>query len=143
MVVDEVDAEPGSEIEIRFHPGVDFEVQDGLVLLKGKSGKMALIPLSKEEFKLQPGKHASQYINATSSFRWIEYVDTEIESSENKTIVATLIVPVEDSGEAKQVAATKALKMEGSGDVAVSFSRKGEQYSFVFENKKGHLVLKK
>ncbi len=68
VVVDEIDAEPGSEIEVRFHPGVDFEVQEDLVFLEGKNGKMALIPLSKEALKVQPGKHACQYINATNRF---------------------------------------------------------------------------
>jgi len=72
-----------------------------------------------------------------------DYFDTEIKSSGIKTIVATLIVPVENSEEAKQIAATKELKLDSSGDVTVSFSRKGEQYSFNFENKKGNLVLKK
>jgi len=69
VVVDEVSAAPGSEIEVRFHPGVDFKVQEGLVLLEGGGGKMALIPLSKEEVTVQAGKHTSQYINATNRFR--------------------------------------------------------------------------
>ncbi|MEN8228879.1 MAG: heparinase II/III family protein, partial [Bacteroidota bacterium] len=127
VVVDEIDAEPGSEIEVRFHPGVDFEVQDDLVFLEGKSGKMALIPLLKEELKVQPGKHACHYINATNKSFWVDYFDTEIKSKENKTIVATLIIPVENSGEAKQIATTKELKLDSSGNVTVSFSRKGEK----------------
>ncbi len=77
-----------------------------------------------------------------TDFYWVDYFDTEIISKENKTIVATLIVPVEDSGEAKQIAGTKELKLDGSGNVTVSFSSKGEQYSFNFENRKGGLVLK-
>lgn len=142
VVVDEIDAEPGSEIEVRFHPGVDFEVHDDLAFLEGKDGKMALIPLSKEELKVQAGKHACQFINVTKRFYWIDYFDTEIKSKENKTIVATLIIPVENSGEAKQIAATKELKIDGSGNITVSFSQKGEKYSFNFENRKGGLVLK-
>jgi len=142
VVLDEIDAEPGLEIEVRFHPGVDFEIQDDLTLLEGTNGKMAVIPLSKEELTVQAGQHASQFINATSKFSWIDYFDTEIKSKENKTIVATLIIPVENSGEAKQIASTKELELDGSGNVTVSFSRKGEKYSFNFENRKGGLVLK-
>jgi hypothetical protein len=111
-------------------------------LLEGKNGKIALIPLSKEELKLQPGQHACQFVNATKRFFWIDYFDTEIKSKENKTIVATIIVPVENSEEAKQVATTKELILDGSGNVTVSFSRKGEKYSFIFENQEGGLVLK-
>jgi hypothetical protein len=133
IVVDEIEAEPGSKIEVRFHPGVDFEVQDGLAMLEGQHGKMALIPLSKETFKIQPGRHACQYVNATQAFFREEYFDTEVTSKENRTIVATLIIPVENSGEAKQIAGSKALKMDGSGNVTVSFSSKGKEYSYDFE----------
>ena len=142
VVLDEVDAEPGSQIEVRFHPGVDFEVQDGLVMLEGKNGKMALIPLSEEAFEIQPGRHACQYVNATQPFFWEEYFDAEITSKENRSIVATLIIPVENSDEARQIAGTKALKTEGAGNVTLSFSRKGEKYAYSFENQKGDLVLK-
>jgi hypothetical protein len=142
VVVDEIDAEPGSGIEVRFHPGVDFEVQDGLAMLEGKNGKMALIPVSEEESSLQPGKHAVQYINATQEFFWIDYFDTELKSKDTRTIIATLIVPVDHAEEARQIASTKALNLESSGNVTVSFSRKGEKYSFTFENRKGGLVLK-
>jgi len=92
LVLDEIDAEPGSKIEVRFHPGVDFEVQDDIAMLKGKNGTMALIPLSKEALKIQPGRHACQYVNATSRFFWEDYFDTEITSKDNKTIIATLII---------------------------------------------------
>jgi hypothetical protein len=142
VVLDEIEAEPGSRIEVRFHPGVDFEVQDDIAMLKGKSGKMALIPLSKEVYNIQPGKHASQYINATRRFYWIDYFDTELTSKENKTIVVTLILPVENSEEAGQIDATKALQLDGSGNVTVSFSRKGKDYSYGFENRKGGLALR-
>jgi hypothetical protein len=142
LILDEIDAEPGSKIEVRFHPGVDFEVQDDIALLEGKNGNMALIPLSKEALKIQPGRHACQYVNATSRFFWEDYFDTEITSKDNKTIIATIIIPVEDSGEAGRIASTKELKLDGSGNVTVSFSRKGEQYSYHFENQKGGLVLK-
>jgi hypothetical protein len=33
LVVDEVYALPGAKIEVRFHPGVDYSVEDGFVLL--------------------------------------------------------------------------------------------------------------
>ena len=142
VVLDEIEAEPGSKIEVRFHPGVDFEVQDNIAMLKGKSGKMALIPISKEGFTIQPGKQACQFINATRRFYWIDYFDTEGTSKQYKTIVATIIVPVENSEEAAQIAATKELQWDGSGNVTVSFSRKGKDYSYGFENRKGGLVLK-
>jgi len=142
VVLDEIDAEPGSEIEVRFHPGVDFEIKDDLVFLNGNNGKMALIPISEEEFELQAGRHACQFVNITRRFYWIDYFDTEIKSKQNKTTVATIIIPVENSEEATQIASTKALKIDRSGNVTISFSSKGKQYSFQLENRKGGLVMK-
>jgi hypothetical protein len=76
LVVDEVYALPGAKIEVRFHPGVDYSIEDGFVLLSGKEGKMALIPLMDQE--IVPGKHASQFVNATKEFHWLDYFDAEI-----------------------------------------------------------------
>ncbi len=143
VVLDEIDAEPGSAIEVRFHPGVDFEVRDGLVFLEGKEGKMALIPLSTEAFKIQAGRHASQFVNATSEFFWVDYFDTEIISKEKKTLVATLIMPVNDAEEAREIAASKILKVDESGDVSLSFSRKEKPYTFLFQKGKEGLALGK
>ena len=103
---------------------------------------MALMSVSTEEVKMKPGKHPSQFINATKRFTWIDYFDTEISSTEARTLVATLIIPVEDEAEAKQVVASKALDLDGSGNVTISFVKKGETYSFDFENRKGGLDLK-
>ena len=137
VVLDEIDAEPGSKIEVRFHPGVDYTVQDDLALLEGQHGTMVLIPLSKEAYKIQPGRHACQYVNATQAFFWEEYFDTELESKENRTFVATLIMPVEDSAEARQISGTRELRLDSSGNVTVSFTRRGEKYAYNFENQKG------
>lgn len=143
VVLDEIDAEPGAFIEVRFHPGVAFEVMGDLVVLKGKEGNMALIPLSTEDLKIQADRHACQYVNATSDFFWEDYLDAEVISREKKTFVATLILPVKDTGEATQIAVSKTLKIDASGKVNISFSRNGEDYSFLFENKKGGLDLEK
>ncbi|MCK5343019.1 MAG: heparinase II/III family protein, partial [Candidatus Heimdallarchaeota archaeon] len=128
LVVDEIEAEPGSEIEVRFHPGVNFELHGGFVFLEGKNGKMALIPISEEELKVKPGKHACQFINATNNFFWVDYFDTEIKSKENKTTVATLILPVENYEEALQIVASKELKSDDSGNVTISFVKKEKKY---------------
>ena len=40
-----------------------------------------------------------------------------------------------------QIAASKELKSDGSGNVTISFVKKEEKYSFNFENRKGGLIL--
>ena len=38
---------------------------------------MALIPVTDIDFNLTEGKHASQMVNPTQSFKWIKYFDIE------------------------------------------------------------------
>ncbi len=143
VVLDEIKAEPDSKIEIRFHPGVDFEVKDKFVLLENAKGKMALIPVALQDFNLVQGKHAMQYINATKDFYWIPYIDTELKTEEEKTIVATVILPVASAEEARLIATSKTLKRDKSGNLSLSFKSKGNNYSFQFGNLGEGLQLKK
>jgi hypothetical protein len=132
VVLDEIKANSGSKIEVRFHPGVDFEVKDNFVLLESDKGKMALIPIVMQDFEIVPGKHAMQYINATRDFYWIPYFDTELKTKEDKTVVATLILPVANIDEARLIVSSKQLKKDKSGNLTLSFKRKGSNYSFQF-----------
>jgi hypothetical protein len=143
LVVDEITAKPGSKIDIRFHPGVNATFEDGFAYLEGKNGSMVLIPLTNEKLQLIPGKHASQYVNATFKFEWIDYFDTEVISSNSKTVVSTIILPAKDREEAKQIARSKTMNFDRSGNMTVSFTKNGEQHIFNFENINENLVLKK
>ena len=134
VVLDEIKSEPDSKIEVRFHPGVDFEVNDNFVLLENENGKMALIPIAMQDFEIVQGKHAMQYINVTKEFYWIPYIDTELKAEEEKTFVATIILPVANAEEARLIAASKTLKRDKSDNLSLSFKRKGINYSFVFNS---------
>jgi len=134
VVLDEIKAKPDSKIEIRFHPGVDFEVNDNFVLLENNKGRMALIPVAMQDFSLVQAKHAMQYINATKDFYWIPYIDTELKTLEEKTVVATLILPVASADEARSIASSKQMKQDKSGNLSLSFKRKGNSFSFVFNS---------
>lgn len=143
IVLDEIKAKPDSKIEIRFHPGVDFEVKDNFVLLENDKGNMALIPVTMQDFSLVQGKHAMQYINATKDFYWIPYIDTELKTEEENTIVATVILPVANAEEARSIVTSKTLKRDKSGNLSLSFKRKGSNYSFQFGTLVEGLQLKK
>lgn len=142
LVLDELKSNPGSNIEIRFHPGVSFEIKKNFVLLEGKNGKMALIPIVDQQFEIQTGRHACQFVNATSKMFWVDYFDTEIKSNTEKVKIATLILPVADTLEAQNIADSKKITTNKSGGITVSFSRNGKPYFFDFENKNEGLVLK-
>jgi hypothetical protein len=142
VVLDEIGAKAGSVIELRFHPGVKFEINDSFVLLENDKGKMALIPVIMQDFDLVHGKHATQYINANQPFFWIDYFDTELKSEGDKTPVATIILPVSDKDEAKSIAATGQMKMDKSGNLSLTFSKRGTGYSFEFNPSGDGLRLK-
>lgn len=142
IILDEISAKPGSEIEVRFHPGVDFNVKNDIVLLEGKKGKMALIPVSIEKNTIEPGKHACQFINASNDFFWVDYFDTTIKTVQEKTVVATLILPVENLQEAQNISKSKKLEQDKSGNFTLSFSKNNKTYDFEFDNNNGNLFFK-
>ena len=141
VVIDEVQANPGSKIEVRFHPGVDHEKKEGYVMLSGKDGKMALIPLTDNEFDIVPGRHASQFVNATKDFHWLDYFDTEVTSKNDKTIIGTVILPVKSSDEAREISNSSEFTLADSGELSLSFSKMGINYAYTFQNGKDGLKL--
>jgi hypothetical protein len=143
VVLDDIKAEPDSKIEIRFHPGVDFEVKEDFVLLENDKGKMALIPVTMQDFSLVQGKHAMQYINATKDFYWIPYVDTELKSKGINTIVVTIILPVASAEEAKNIVASKQIKTDNSGNMKLSFKKKGISHLYEFSYSEDGMQFKK
>lgn len=132
LVVDEMNTRPGAFIEARFHPGVGFEVKDNFVFLENDKGKMAVIPVTEGNFSIVQDKHASQYVNASVPFAWINYVDTEIVAKNHKTILATLIIPVDNINEAHKIAASKQLVTDSKGSIRITFERKGKELLFNF-----------
>ena len=142
IVLDEISADTGSWIEVRFHPGVDFNVKKDFVLLEGKKGKMAMIPVSIENNKIEQGKHACQFINANNEFFWVDYFDTTIKSVEERTVVAALILPVDNLQEAQNISKSKQLERDKNGNLTLSFLKNNKTYGFEFENKNGSLQLK-
>lgn len=142
LVLDEVHADPGASIEVRFHPGVAYSVQEDLVLLKGEQGLMALIPILNQEYNIVPGKHASQFVNATKDFSWIDYLDTELETKTQHTQIGTLILPVSDAKEARKVAESGKMNVDGSGNLSLAFSVDGEEFVYDFINSEEGLSLK-
>jgi len=134
LVLDEVKANPGSKIEVRFHPGVEFSIENGFVFLEGKEGKMALIPMLDEGVSLVPGKHASQFVNATKKFHWLPYFDAEIVSDNDATVLATLILPVESKNQAQEIISSKSISLSKEDELSIQFTKDGTPFTFEFES---------
>ena len=141
LVLDEIHTEKNANIEVRFHPGVSAEVKKEHVLLSGKEGKMALIPISVSDFSIDKGRHPSQMVNATQPFNWIEYFDITIQSKSNKTMVATLILPVSDENQIQEIIASKYMKPEKNGGISLNFSVDNRPFTYYFKKTKEGLVL--
>ncbi|MDP4680690.1 MAG: heparinase II/III-family protein, partial [Cyclobacteriaceae bacterium] len=142
VVLDEIHTNSGANIEVRFHPGVDYAVEDGFVMLTGEKGKMALISLTDLDYETKPGRHASQFVNGTKEFDWVPYFDVEVRSKSSKTMIGTIILPVENVEEAKQIVESKKLTTSSDGGVTIEFSRRGENFSFQYNNFGEELLLK-
>jgi hypothetical protein len=141
VVVDEVKSAPGSEIEVRFHPGVQAEVKGNYVLLTGKSGKMAVIPVVNQKFTIMEGKHATNPVNATRPFAWINYFGTIVKADNDNTLIATIILPVNDDNEAQQIVKSVSKAVDAKGSYTLSFTKGGKRYKYLYKNDKEGLML--
>ncbi|MEM9983600.1 MAG: heparinase II/III family protein [Bacteroidota bacterium] len=104
LVRDEITtASEGSAVSLRYHSGAQLDVQDSLVLLRGKNGSMALIPLCQDPWELRLGQHAYQPVHATRDFEWLPYLDIAVTATGKQTEVLTVILPVENLAEAKKI----------------------------------------
>jgi hypothetical protein len=142
VVLDEVSAEKGAEIEARFHSECTQTAKDGYTLIKGKEGTMALIPVIAGDFSFRPGRHAYQAIFKKSTFRWIPYNGTVVEARAKDTVLAHIILPVEDDTEAEAIVKSVKRNVDGNRTITLAFEKAGESYRYSFEKTGEGLVLK-
>ena len=144
VVLDEVKAAKGAEVEARFHSAESIDLKDGngYALLRGGGGMMAVIPALARGFTLRPGKHAILMAQRNARFRSVPYFGTVTESEGGVTVLGTVILPVADEDEAAAVAGSVALQDDGSGTLRLSFVKDGETFSYAFAESKDGLVLK-
>ena len=133
VILDEVKAKRGAEIETRFHSEAIQRVRDRYLLLDGEKGKMALIPVIDEGFTFRPGKHADQPVQKTASFKWIPYCSSVVTAQSTTTVIATIILPVEDDTEAKEIVKSTKRTEDSFGNLTVSFILAGKTYIYRYE----------
>ena len=142
VILDEVKSKPGAEIEARFHSEGTQTPKDGYTLISGKKGTMALIPVVDGAFSFRPGRHAYEAVFKQSDLEWIPYNGTVVKASGEKTLLAHVILPVQDDAEAKKITASVRRSFDGAGNLTVSFEKAGKKYSYVFGKSGEGLVLK-
>jgi hypothetical protein len=164
VVLDEVTCAIGAEIEARFHSECDIESSERFVLLKGGNdqrdlrrrneasyaeardgadpGTMALIPIMENAFTIRNDRHAYLPVNASAELTWIPYCGVVSKADGERSIIATIILPVQDKREAEQIAESAALTRDSQGNVNIALSRNGETLSFQFGAEQAGLRLR-
>ncbi len=143
VVLDEVESARGAEIEARFHSECPVRLREEYALLGDDKGLMALIPLAETAFRFRSGRHADLPVMEDARFEWIPYFGTVLSARDEKTALATIILPVKDENEAKAVTASAKLKRDGDETMTVRFARGGREYTFRFERGAEGLALEK
>ena len=142
LVLDEIGSARGADIVLRFHSKCEILPEQAFTLLEGSGGKMAIIPLTGDTFSFSKGRHAFQRVREDTDFAWIPYVDLNLEAQSTKTIVANLIVPVEDSNDADAIASACSLSGNTGDGYTVTFEARGGKYQYRFRSdSNGQLIL--
>jgi hypothetical protein len=142
VIVDEVSSSPGAEIEARFHSDATQTVHGNWVSLKSGEGEMALIPVVVGDFSLRTGSHAILMAQRNASLRWVPYVGIVTRAAGERTILAAIVLPVEDPGEADRIAKSARETFDGAGTLTLSFIAGGRDYTYRFVAESGELSLK-
>lgn len=143
VVLDEVMSKKGAEIEARFFSECTQNVQEGYVILEGERGNMALIPFVDGDFTLRLGKHMDMPVKKEAQLNEIPYCGTIVKAEDSKTIIATLILPVDNDREAIEITRSVKRTVDNSGNLSISFEKSGKNYSYKYINSRDGLVLEK
>ncbi len=149
VVLDEIGAKKGDDISIRFHSDCKAEPKGRVLMLKGQSGLMALIPVMQGQWKFASGEHNlnPKYPNwddwhAPFDNIMRAYTDVKLTAQQEITFAATIIVPVDDLRQAQMIAASVKLELLPQGGASIVFEKDGQKSVFEFSNEKDGLRLK-
>jgi hypothetical protein len=142
VVVDEVTCHSGDEIDVRFHSAVDQEILDNLVLLKSGPHTMAIIPLVCSPFSVRPGRHSILPAINGEIFRQIPYFDITCRAPQEQSVIASIILPVQDRSEAISIMQSSRLERDNTRSLRVIVHRDDKNYTYSFAGSSDGLVLK-
>jgi hypothetical protein len=141
VVLDEVTSAKGAEIEVRFHSAAEYTIVDKYVNLKSDKDIMAVIPVVDGSYTIRPGKHAIMMAQRNATFRWVPYFGTVMKATKERTVIATLILPVDDDREAEGILKSAKRTEDDHGNLTLSFTKKGKTFTYIFKKGVDGLVL--
>jgi hypothetical protein len=162
LILDEVDAAPGSAIEARFFPasatvqarpgrevrgplpvGVDYKLLRDHVLLSAQRHTLAMIPLVLDNSStLGEDKVAAVPVTEDGTLTWIPYLRTLTTAKAKTSLIATFFLPVTDAKEAESIVRTAKIVSLNPNQVEVSVEKSGATLKWVFEKGKDGFELK-
>ena len=142
VVLDEVAADKGAEIELRFHSAAKQTVGKSHTILDNKGDRMALLSAADTAFQLRAGSHKVLMAQRNAKMKIVPYVSAVATAKQSKTIFASVMFPAGDNGTVE--AAAQSLKLTKSGgNVTVTFTADGEKRQYVFsDNGEGLALIK-
>jgi hypothetical protein len=163
LVLDEVDAAPGSTIEARFFPavastqarpgrearaplptGVDYKIFPGYVLLSAHRNTLAMIPLVLDNScQIKEDRIASLPVTEDARLSWIPYLESVISAKAKTTVLATIFIPVNDATDAAGIVKTAKMVQVNANQIEISLERSGNVSRWLFEKQKDGFVLSK
>jgi len=132
VVLDEVSCRPGADIEARFHSSVSMTVRDRFVMLGDGGDRMALIPFTLKDRAFRSGRHAILAAERNASFRWIPYVGVTAKAPDNRTVLASVILPVGSETEAGAICDSMRESPDDKRNIMLSFRYAGQDYRYRF-----------
>jgi hypothetical protein len=162
LILDEVEAAPGSTIEARFFPavaltqarqsrearapltsGVDYKVYREYALLTSQRHAMALIPLVLDNsFKILEDKVAVMPAMEDARLNWIPYLETVTRATTRSSVIATILLPVLDQKDAETVSKTAKIARVSANQIEITVSRDGQGFRWLFGKEVDGFVLK-
>ena len=164
LIVDEVESNIGAKISARFFPGVGKNSmieghdsspgengkkkneagkvtvsKDHVVLTDHQGNMMALIPVSlNNSVMIVDDRSPNLLVAKNAVVEWFQHINVDVAAKETKTIIATLILPVENEEDARM----KTSGLNVSGITSDSFTIRSGNSIWIFERKKEGYVLK-
>lgn len=164
IIVDEVDASPGSAIEARFFPAgatqrpragretiasarppvtVEYKLQGTHALLSSQRHTMVLIPLSLDNVSvIGEDKIASLPVIEDAQLSWIPYLKTITKAKTKTSIIVTILLPVTDQKEAEGIVKSAKVVQLSANQFEIGIDAPSGTHKWLFEKEKDGFVLK-
>lgn len=120
IILDKVQAEKGSQIRSRIHPGGQVIVKNDYYLIKDSHEQLAVIPILNQAYQILQGNDMSMSLNINSRPEPIPYVDVFTEAKMGNTLLGMLVLPVESGIDPQEIFNSIQMEEGPNGEITLS-----------------------